>query len=377
MIGETHERDDMILMNEFNKEPEIIRESMINAVRRVVESGWYVLGNEGIAFEKLWSQACGVSHSIGVGNGMDAIEITLRGLDIGPGDEIITTPITAFATVLAILRVGATPVLADIDSETGLITPESVGRCLSANTKAVLLVHLYGQMRGMSAWTEFCTKAEVLLIEDCAQAHLASSSGKKAGTFGIAGAYSFYPTKNLGALGDAGMIITNDNKLAERAATIRNYGQSIRYHHSEIGMNSRLDEIQAAILIERYKWLEEFTDKRRKISERYRAEINNPLVTQLAKPTVQSEHVFHLYVVITDHREALISHLHKHGIQALIHYPVPIHLQQPCKLIKRDPLGLSASERHADKCLSLPCHPQLTDQDIDHVIQTVNSFDIQ
>lgn len=361
-------------MNDFNAEPAELRNSMLGAVSRVLESGWYVLGNEVAAFEKQWAKACGVAHAVGVGNGMDAIEIALRSLNIGPGDEVITTPMTAFATVLAIVRAGATPVLADIDPETALLSIESTQRCLSPKTKAVVLVHLYGQVRAMKAWTAFCEAAGVHLIEDCAQAHLATWQGKMAGSFGAAGAYSFYPTKNLGALGDAGMLITNTPDLAERAACLRNYGQSERYHHPELGMNSRLDEIQAAMLSERLKWLQQFTEKRRLIASAYVKGFTNPLVCQLVAPEELSAHVYHLYVVTCLQRDELQAHLSSQGVQALIHYPLPIHEQTPTKSLKRDPLGLKESEKHASRCLSIPCHPQISDEDINKVIEAVNSF---
>lgn len=365
----------MILMNDFKAEPPELREAMLGAARRVLESGWYVLGNEVAAFEKQWAQACGVAHSVGVGNGMDAIEIALRSLDIGPGDEVITTPMTAFATVLAILRAGATPVLADIDPDSALLSRESVQRCLSPKTKAVVLVHLYGQVRAMSAWSDFCQTAGIHLIEDCAQAHLATWQGKVAGSFGTAGAYSFYPTKNLGAPGDAGMLVTHTASLAERAARLRNYGQSVRYHHPELGMNSRLDEMQAAMLAERLKWLQPFTEHRRHIAAAYRSSIANPLVQQLAEPEEPAAHVYHLYVVTCPQRHELQAHLQKQGVQALIHYPVPVHEQVTCQAVKRDPQGLKTSENHAAQCLSLPCHPQMTEADIVQVIAAVNSFE--
>src|SRR5450759_920230 len=211
----------MILMNDFKAEPAELREAMLGAARRVLESGWYVLGNEASAFEEQWAAACGVAHGVGVGNGLDAIEIALRALDIGPGDEVITTPMTAFATVLAILRAGATPVLADIDPQTALLSIASAERCVSPRTRAVVLVHLYGQVRSMDAWSAFCTRHGIALVEDCAQAHLAAWQGEVAGSFGVAGAYSFYPTKNLGAPGDAGMLVTEDEALAQRASCLR------------------------------------------------------------------------------------------------------------------------------------------------------------
>jgi len=366
----------MILMNDFKAEPPELREAMLTAAKRVIESGWYVLGNEVIAFENEWARVCGVAHAVGVGNGMDAIEIGLRSLDIGPGDEVITTPMTAFATVLAIVRAGAIPVLADVEPHTALLSIASTARCITPKTKAVVLVHLYGQVRQMDAWTCFCKKHGIALFEDCAQAHSAIWNDKVAGSFGAAGAYSFYPTKNLGAPGDAGILVTASDSIARRGAQLRNYGQSVRYLHPELGMNSRLDEIHAAMLAERLKWLPAFTERRRQIASAYRAGFENPLIRQLASPEEPLAHVYHLYVVTCDQRESLQVHLQKHGVQALIHYPIPVHEQAPCLHMARDPLGLRNSELHATTCLSLPCHPQMTDIDIETVIAAINSFQV-
>lgn len=364
----------MIQMNDFRAEPAELRAAMLDAARRVLESGWYVLGDEVASFEKQWAQLCGVAHGVGVGNGMDAIEIALRALEIGPGDEVITTPMTAFATVLAIIRSGATPVLADVDPETALLSVESAERCITPKTKAVLLVHLYGQVRGMDAWSAFCDGHGIALVEDCAQAHLATWRGKVAGSFGAAGAYSFYPTKNLGAPGDAGALVTNDERIAERAGRLRNYGQSVRYHHPELGMNSRLDEIHAAMLSERLKWLPEFTERRQQIARAYMDGIDTPSIRKLALPEEPSAHVYHLFVVACDRRDALQAHLQEHRVQSLIHYPVPMHRQEPCRNVVCDPQGLRNSECHAATCLSLPCHPQMTDDDVNAVIAAVKSF---
>lgn len=363
----------MILMNDFKAEPPELREAMLQATRRVLESGWYVLGNEVANFEEQWALTCGVAHGVGVGNGMDAIEIALRALGIQPGDEVITTPMTAFATVLAVLRAGAIPVLADIDPDTALLSPESVRRCINKKTKAVLLVHLYGQVRQMDEWENLCAEHGIVLVEDCAQAHLAKWRGKVAGSFGKAGAYSFYPTKNLGAPGDAGMLVTNDKCVAERAARLRNYGQTVRYNHPDLGMNSRLDEVQAAMLSERFKWLGEFTTRRQQIAQAYNTSIKSPYLNHLAPPEEIDTHVYHLYVITCERREALQTYL-QNQVQTLIHYPICIHQQLPCASIKRDPQGLPNSERHAATCLSLPCHPQMSDTDVSTVIAAVNSF---
>jgi dTDP-4-amino-4,6-dideoxygalactose transaminase len=364
----------VIALNDFKAEPAELLSAQLAAAERVLRSGWFILGPEVTAFEAAWSAACGTSHAVGVGNGMDAIEIGLRALGIGAGAEVITTPMTAFATVLAILRAGATPVLADIDPQTALLDPESAQRCLTPRTRAVLPVHLYGQVADMEQWVSWSRQAGVLLLEDCAQAHLAEWGGKRAGSFGAFAAFSFYPTKNLGAIGDGGAIVTSDDALAERARMLRNYGQSTRYVHPSLGMNSRLDELQAALLGVRMQWLPAFTARRRQIAQRYDAAMRNTAVQLLHAPPAPERHVHHLYVVTSDDRDALAAHLAARGVQTLIHYPVPVHHQDPCKDLARDPRGLAAAERHAATCLSLPCHPQLTDTQVECVIDAVNSY---
>jgi len=364
----------MILMNNFRAEPEELLLQELAACERVLRSGWYILGNEVREFETKWAAACGAAHAVGTGNGMDAIEIGLRAIDIGQGDEIITTPMTAFATVLAILRTGATPILADINPMTGLLDPVSVERCLTPQTKAVLLVHLYGQMRDIEKWQTLCKDAGIVLVEDCAQAHLARWNRKIAGTFGVFGAYSFYPTKNLGCLGDGGAIVTNSDDIAEHACVLRNYGQSERYHHPELGLNSRLDEMQAALLAIRMDWLEGFTVRRREIAYAYNEQISNPVIEPLAKPVEKENHVYHLYVVKCAERERLSTYMKHRSIATLIHYPVPVHWQKPCRDVRIDPAGLNNAEAHARLCLSIPCHPQMNDKDVAYVIEVLNEF---
>ena len=364
----------MILMNDFKAEPEELLRQQLVATERVLRSGWYILGKEVKDFEAAWAQRCGVSGAVGVANGMDAIEIGLRALGIGPDDEVITTPMTAFATVLAIFRVGAKPVLADIDPGTALSSMESVARCVSPKTKAVLLVHMYGQMADMSTWAAFCEQHNILLLEDCAQAHSAEWDGGVAGSFGAFGAYSFYPTKNLGAMGDAGALVSNDDALLHRARVIRNYGQSERYHHPEIGLNSRLDELHAAILNERLKWLDTFTAQRRAVAAAYHAGISNPVLRLLDEPKQKHSHVYHLFVLLCDERERFSAYLTEAGIANLAHYPIPVHKQPPCAEVRIDPAGLQVAERHAKTCLSIPCHPQMSGSNIARVIEVVNAF---
>lgn len=361
-------------MNDFQAEPVELVQQEIAAVGKVIKSGWYILGNEVKNFESAWANRCGVNYAVGVGNGMDAIEIGLRALDISSGDEVITTPMTAFATVLAIIRAGATPVLADIDATTALLDPVSVERCLSSRTKAVLLVHIYGQVRNMDTWVALCKHANVHLLEDCAQSHSAVCENKVAGSFGTWGAYSFYPTKNLGTMGDGGAIITNSKELANRAKLLRNYGQSQRYHHPELGLNSRLDELHAAILTVRIRWLDSFIAKRREIAKAYLNGIKNPLIRLLTKPSESTNHVYHLFVILCKERNRLHNYLKDHGVESLIHYPIPVHRQPPCRGIQCDPKGLACAESHADCCLSIPCHPQMSNEDVRKVIEFINEF---
>lgn len=361
-------------MNDFAAEPPALREAMLAAVLRVLGSGWYVLGDEGRRFESEWASYCGVRHALGAANGLDAIELMLRALGVGPGDEVITTPMTAFATSLAIVRAGANPVLADIDPHSALLDPASVERCIGRHTRALLLVHLYGQVRQMLRWQKLCDDAGIHLLEDCAQAHGARQAGRTAGAFGIAGAYSFYPTKNLGAVGDAGAVITDSDSIAAKVAQLRNYGQSDRYHHPILGMNSRLDEVQAALLTVRLEWLNEFTQRRREVARLFDAGLRNPSIEPMAAPEQPESHVHHLYVVRCRHRDALLAHLREHAVQALIHYPVPVHHQPPAAAWRADPVGLRNAEGHAATCLSLPCHPQMSGDDVERVIAAVNSF---
>ena len=364
----------IIAMNDFRSEPEELIVQELAAMERVVRSGWYVLGSEVADFEARWAERCRVLSAIGVGNGMDAIEIGLRALGIGKGDEVITTPMTAFATVLAIMKTGATPVLADIDPETALLSSESVERCVSPRTKAVLLVHLYGQLRNMERWVGLCEGVGIHLLEDCAQSHLAAWQGKVAGSFGAWGAYSFYPTKNLGALGDGGALVTGLQEIADKARVLRNYGQEQRYHHPELGLNSRLDEMQAAILSVRLAWLDIFTIRRREIACQYSSQICNPGVRTMAQPLTPESHVHHLYVVRCPERDRLAGWLQERGVASFIHYPIPVHRQKPCAGLPADPKGLIHAENHAATCLSVPCHPQMSDSEVTAVIEALNAF---
>jgi dTDP-4-amino-4,6-dideoxygalactose transaminase len=363
-------------MNAFRAEPEALLRAELAACERVLRSGWWILGEEVAAFEREWAEWLQAPHAVGCGNGLDAIEIGLRALEIGAGDEVITTPMTAFATVLAILRAGATPVLADIDADTAMLDPESVRRCIGPRTKAILVVHLYGQIGPVAELASLAAERGLLLLEDCAQAHGAKFGGKPAGSFGAFGAWSFYPTKNLGAVGDGGALTTSSASIAEAARSLRNYGQSVRYHHPMLGMNSRLDELQAGMLRERLRYLDEWTGRRRQIARAYVSGTRNRQIRVLPPPADAERHVHHLFVVNVSRRDELQIHLKKHNVDSLIHYPIPIHLQEPCRQIARDSSGLERAEAHARSCLSLPCHPAMTQQDVDQVIAALNQFGV-
>ena len=365
-----------IPFNDFQREPEALIQAQLQATEAVLRSGWWVLGKQVEAFEQAWAEHSGTAAAVGVANGLDAIEIGLRALGIGAGDEVITTGLTAFATTLAIQRCGAIPVFADIDPATACLDPTSVERCISPLTKAVLVVHLYGRAADLAGLSALCSSHGLALLEDCAQAHGAQYQGKPVGSIGAFGAWSFYPTKNLGAIGDAGAITSNNPDLIATARQLRNYGQSDRYHHERTGLNSRLDELQAAILLQRLPYLQSWSDRRRAIAERYWAEINNPQFEALAKPSDPLSHVHHLFVLkaLRIRREFVLEQLASKGIKSLIHYPVLGHHQHAIAEHRLDPAGLPAAISHSEGCFSLPIHPFLSDAEVDLIVNACNAL---
>lgn len=338
------------------------------AMQRVLDSGWYILGPEVEAFEHEFAAYHNVKYAVGVANGTDAIELALHAANIGSGDEVITVAHTAAATVCAIEQTGATPVMVDIKLDTYTMDPEAAEAAMTPRTKALIPVHLYGFPADMTALANFAKRHDLLLIEDCAQAHGARWKGQSVGTLGQMGTFSFYPTKNLGACGDGGAIITNDAHFADRLRRIRNYGQTSRYHHMERGINSRLDEIQAAILRVKLRYLDEHNSSRRKIAERY-----GRLLEGVAIP-VTHEHafqVYHLYVIRHHLRDPLMEALRERGIGTLIHYPIPVHLQEAYADLGYKPGSLPLTEQAAREVLSLPMYVGLTERDIETVAQAV------
>ena len=340
------------------------------AVDRVIASGWFILGPEVEAFEGEFAAASGAAYAIGVGNGTDAIAITLRALGIGRGDEVITAPLSAAYSALAIMMTGARPVFADIDPETLMLDPAAAAAAVTGKTRAILPVHLYGQPADMAALEKVATANGLAIVEDCCQAHLATSKGRPVGTIGVAGAFSFYPTKNLGALGDGGAVITNDVNLAEKIRLIRNGGQTDRYHHAVAGVNSRLDEMQAAILRARLLFLPDWTMARRKLAARYRAALSTAPVRVVTER--EAGHVYHLFVVRSRHRPELQQQLRERGIETLVHYPIPIPAQQA--LAGQDPRECPIAATACREVLSLPMYPALTESEVNDVASEISSF---
>jgi dTDP-3-amino-3,4,6-trideoxy-alpha-D-glucose transaminase len=340
------------------------------AIDRVIRSGWFVLGPEVEAFETEFAAAVRAPHAVGVGTGTDAIALVLRALGIGPGDEVITTPLSAAYTALAVMMTGARPVFADIDPVRMTIDPARIAGAITPRTRAILPVHLYGQAADMTAIEQLAARHGLAVVEDCCQAHLATAGGRPVGTIGIASAFSFYPTKNLGAFGDAGAVVTRDAALADRIRRLRNGGQTDRYRHESAGVNSRLDEIQAAILRARLPRLAGWTSRRRALAAAYRAALAGAPVD--VPQECDAGHVYHLFVVRsrdTRARADLQAQLAATGIETLIHYPVPIP-RQPA-LAATQPADCPVAARACDEVLSLPLYPSLGDADIGRVATAI------
>ncbi len=340
------------------------------AIDRVLARGWFVLGPEVDAFEAEFAAASGAADAVSVGTGTDAIALTLRALGVGAGDEVITSPLSAAYSALAIMMCGARPVFADVDPHRLTLDPLEAARAITPRTKAILPVHLYGQPADMDALGAIAARSGIAIVEDCCQAHLATASGRPVGTIGVAGAFSFYPTKNLGALGDGGAVITNDRALADRIRRLRNGGQSDRYHHESFGVNSRLDEMQAAILRARLPRLREWTARRRALASRYRAQLAGLAVD--VPREFDAGHVYHLFVVRSGERTALQAHLSECGVETLIHYPVPIP-RQPA-LAAASPAECPHADRACNEVLSLPFSPALRDSDVDDIASAIATF---
>ena len=340
------------------------------AMRRVVDRGQYILGEEVQAFEREFAAYSGVSHAVGVGSGTEALHLALVACDIGRGSEVITVAHTAVATVAAIELAGATPVLVDIEPDHYTLDPALLRSAITPRTKAIIPVHLYGQPADLDPIVSLARSHGIRVIEDCAQAHGAMYAGARVGTKGDLGCFSFYPTKNLGALGDGGIVVTDDAELARKMRLLREYGWAERYVSHVCGWNSRLDEIQAAILRVKLRYLDEDNRARARLAGDYAAGLADAgLVLPGARP--RATHVYHMYVVRSRFRDALQSFLRSRGIAALVHYPVPIHVQPAYEGRLRGHDRLPETERAAREVLSLPMYPQLSDADLSCVVKAV------
>lgn len=351
---------------ELNKE-------LTGAFERVFERSFYIGGEEDRNFEQSFAAYCTTTCCVGVGNGLDALMLALKALEIGPGDEVIVPSNTYIATALAVTYVGATPIFAEPDIRTYNINPEGIEALITERTKAIIPVHLYGQPCDMDRIFAIAEKYHLYVIEDCAQAHGATYKGKKVGSFGIASGFSFYPGKNLGALGDAGAVVSNDEKLAVKIRALGNYGSDYKYHHVLLGHNSRLDELQAAFLAVKLTHLNRFNEDRRRIADRYLAEIKN---TQIILPFVSDNvvPVWHIFAIRCEGRDSLEAYLKEKGIGTNKHYPIPIHLQECYKDLGFSEGDYPIAEEISRTELSLPLYYGMTDDEIQYVIDALNDF---
>ena len=343
------------------------------AALRVLRSGWYVLGPEVEAFEQEFADYTGRRYCVGVNSGLDALTLSVRALDIGPGDEVLVPANTYIATVLAVTQNGAVPVFVEPDAYFGMDAKKAEA-AITPRTKAILPVHLYGQAADMGQLSSLAQRHHLRMIEDCAQSHGARYGGKMTGAFGDAGCFSFYPTKNLGAFGDAGAVVTDDAALAERLRMLRNYGSREKYHNEMAGVNSRLDEMQAALLRTKLRHLDELIAERVRIAKCYDEGIRNALIKLPKKRAADTNHVYHQYVVRTEDRDDFQQYLKAHGIATVIHYPIPPHLAVCYEYLGHHAGEYPVAERYAHEVLSLPMFNGMRQEEIDDVIDICNQY---
>ena len=351
------------------------RDALVQACTEVVDSGWYIMGEQLQKFESAFADYCGVTHCIGVANGLDALILTLRAWKLlgrlTEGDEVLVPANTYIASILAITENGLVPVLVEPQADSYNLGVENLREAITDKTRAILPVHLYGRLVDMRAIMAFAEEFKLLVLEDSAQSHGAMLDGRRSGAWGHASGFSFYPGKNLGALGDAGAITTNDDQLAETLRALRNYGSEAKYKNMYQGVNSRLDEMQAAMLRVKLLYLDGETARRQAVAQRYLLGITNPEIT-LPDAGEAGQHVWHLFVVRTAHRQALQDHLSGSGIQTLIHYPIPPHLQQAYPELNN--LSFEFTELLHEQVISLPMGPTISDQEVDEVIEACNLY---
>ena len=360
-----------IEFNDLKPQHRDLRAEINAAVSQVMDDGWFVLGKQGEAFEREFAAYCGAAHCVGVGSGTEAIHLALLACGVEAGDDVATVALTAVPTASAISFAGARPVFVDVDPRTFTMDPEKLEAAITPRTKAILPVHLYGQTADMGPILEIGRRRGIPVIEDSCQAHGAEYQGRKTGALGAMAAFSFYPTKNLGACGDGGAVTTDDPELADRLQLLRNYGQRKRYFHESKGFNSRLDEVQAAILSVKLRYLDRWNEARRA-----KAALYHSILREVVTPLEASygRHVYHLYVIRSGHRDELQHYLAERGIGSLIHYPVPVHLQEAYRDLGLSEGSLPETEECAREILSLPLYPELPDEQIAEVAEAINQY---
>lgn len=361
-----------IMSNRMDKGFRKYQEEFENKALEVLRSGWYVLGKEVQSFEEEFAAYTGAKYCAGVASGLDALWIAFRVLGIGAGDEVIVQSNTYIASVMGITINGATPVFVEPDEYFNMDVSK-IEEKITEKTKAILVVHLYGQASDMAPVKALCEKYHLRLVEDCAQSHGACFDGQMTGTFGDIGCFSFYPSKNMGAFGDAGAIVTNDKKIMEDVKVFRNYGSEKRYYNRVVGTNSRLDELQAGLLRVRLKHMEEITEEKREIARRYSEGIKNPLL-RLPEIKEKADSVWHQYVIRCKERDRLQNYLNEKGIGTIIHYPIPPHLSEAYQYLGFKRGDLPIAETYADEVLSLPIYNGITEEEQQYVIEALNAF---
>lgn len=359
--------------NVLDRQFQMYQEEYEQAALRVLRSGWYVLGNEVRQFEEAFARFTGRKYCVGLNSGLDALIMSVRALGIGRGDEVIVQANTYIATVLGITENNATPVFVEPDEYFNM-DADKIEQAITDRTKAIMVTHLYGQASEMTKIVDIAKKHYLQVIEDCAQSHGACFAGKMTGTFGISGCFSFYPTKNLGAFGDAGAVVTDDETLAEKLRMMRNYGSKVKYYNEIEGVNSRLDEMQAALLRVKLSHLQELNDERKMLAQRYNEGITNPAIC-LPKVRDGAESIYHQYVVKCVSRDSLQKSLEQNGIQTQIHYPIPPHLAQCYHFLGYKKGDYPITESYAKEVLSLPIYTGMTLEEQDYVIEQINTFE--
>jgi dTDP-4-amino-4,6-dideoxygalactose transaminase len=361
----------MLPINDLRRHIANVRPAVDDALARVTASGWFVMGPELASFESEFAAYCGVGDAVGVANGTDALELALRAVGVGPGDDVVTVANAGGYASAAIASIGASPVYVDVEPASLLVSRDSLSRAIARDPRALVVTHLYGRMPDMEALAQMLAGTRVAIVEDCAQAHGAERHGRKAGSFGAAGCFSFYPTKNLGALGDGGIVVTRDRGVAERVRELRQYGWSKKYvRHAPNGRNSRLDEMQAAALRVLLPYLPAWNRRRREIAARYTSALRHPHIQPAAAGG--SEYVAHLYVVQSPDRDGLAAHLGPCGIGTDIHYPIPDHRQAGAG--GHADVVLPETELAATRILTLPCFPEMTDEEVESVVAACNAW---